>query len=322
MLFWSLAVLRDHEWHQRDCRGKLAAIRWFPDGVNSYPAGGHQPNWGIPVASVFSSGPSYGLSITATAQQQAEWLGRIQPHYLLLYPSLLPDLARECREQRVQLDNLRGVRTIAEYLDPEIREVCRREWNVPVHDTYSAHEIGCIALQCPDYDHYHVQSESVFVEVLSADGEPCVAGQVGRVVLTPLHNFAMPLIRYAIGDYAEPGRPCACGRGLPVLRQVLGRARNMLALPDGGRLWPRLGELRYADVFPISQYQVVQKSPVHLELRLVAPRCGTLEEEQRLKAILTGRIGYPFEVAISYVDRIVRGPGGKFEEFRSEVGPE
>jgi len=320
MLFWSLAVLRDHEWHARDCRSTLAAIRWFPDGVNTYPAGGHQPNWGGPIASVFSSGPSYGLSITATAREQAEWLGRIQPHYLLVYPSLLPDLARECRAQGGQLTNLRGVRTIAEHLDPEIRELCRREWNVPVHDTYSAHEIGCIALQCPEHDHYHVQSEDVFVEILSEDGEPCVAGDVGRVVLTPLHNFAMPLIRYAIGDYAEPGPPCACGRGLPVLRRVLGRARNMLALPDGGRLWPRLGELRYADVLPISQYQVVQKSLHHLELRLVVPRRGTVEEEERLKAILIGRVGYPFEVAIRYVDRIVRGPGGKFEEFSSDVG--
>jgi len=94
----------------------------------------------------------------------------------------------------------------------------------------------------------------------------------------------------------------------------------MLALPDGGRLWPRLGELRYADVLPISQYQVVQKSLHHLELRLVVPRRGTVEEEERLKAILIGRVGYPFEVAIRYVDRIVRGPGGKFEEFSSDVG--
>jgi phenylacetate-CoA ligase len=55
-------------------------------------------------------------------------------------------------------------------------------------------------------------------------------------VVTPLHNFAMPLIRYAIGDYAEAGPPCACGRGLPVLARILGRARNLLTLPHGERI--------------------------------------------------------------------------------------
>ena len=49
----------------------------------------------------------------------------------------------------------------------------------------------------------------------------------------PLHNFAMPLIRYAIGDLAEVGAACPCGRTLPVLRRVLGRTRDMLVLPSG-----------------------------------------------------------------------------------------
>ena len=83
---------------------------------------------------------------------------------------------------------------------------------------YSCEEAGYIALQCPQAEHYHCQSESVLVEVLDDEGRPCTPGQVGKVVLTALHNFAMPLIRYENQDYAEVGPPCACGRGLPVKR--------------------------------------------------------------------------------------------------------
>ena len=295
-------------------------IRWYPDGVNTYPVGGSATNWGPPVALAFPSGPAHALSIATTARQQAEWLGRIQPHYLLTFPSLLPDLARECASQNVVLERLRHVRTVAEYVDPDVRTLCRKAWGVPVHDMYSAQEVGYIGLQCPAEEQYHLQSESVFVDVLRENGDPCAPGEVGRVVVTPLHNFAMPLIRYALGDYAEAGSPCSCGRGLPVLRRIFGRARNMLCLPNGERIWPRLGELRYVEILPIEQYQVVQKEVGRLEVRLVSARRGTEEEERRLKAIIVGRLGYLLDVDVVYVDNIPRGPGGKFEEFKSELG--
>jgi phenylacetate-CoA ligase len=59
--------------------------------------------------------------------------------------------------------------------------------------------------------------------VLDQRGNPRGPGEVGRVVVTPLNNFAMPLIRYELGDTAEVGAPCACGRGLPVLTRILDR---------------------------------------------------------------------------------------------------
>jgi phenylacetate-CoA ligase len=89
---------------------------------------------------------------------------------------------------------------------------------------YSSDEAGYIALQCPEGEHYHVQSESLLLEVLDAAGSACMPGQVGRVIVTTLNNFAMPLVRYDTGGDAEVGPPCACGRGLPVLRSLVERA--------------------------------------------------------------------------------------------------
>ena len=61
---------------------------------------------------------------------------------------------------------------------------------------------GIIALQCPSGGLYHLQSESVHVEILDEAGRPCAPGEIGRVIVSPLHNFAMPLLRYESGDYA------------------------------------------------------------------------------------------------------------------------
>jgi phenylacetate-CoA ligase len=107
-------------------------------------------------------------------------------------------------------------------------------------DMYTCQEAGYLALQCPDHPHYHVQSENVLLEVVDDQGLPCAPGEVGRVLVTSLNNFATPLIRYEIGDYAEVGAACSCGRGLPVLKRIMGRYRNLLTLPDGtraGRDW-------------------------------------------------------------------------------------
>jgi phenylacetate-CoA ligase len=317
--FWDALTLRAHEWAGWDTSGRLAAIKWYPDRMATYPSGMTLPDWGVPYTIVCLSGPSFALSVTATVEEQAEWLGRIQPDYLTLFPSLLPDLVRQCAARGVRLQGLKEVRTTGECLDPATRDLCVKGWGVKVQDAYSAQEVGYIAVQCPEHEHYHVQSESVRVEVLNEKGARCGPGETGRVVVTPLHNFATPLVRYALGDYAEVGAPCPCGRGLPVLKRILGRSRNMLVLPDGARLWPRLSELRSSDVLPITQFQAVQTAPTRLDVRLVASRKGTPEEEARLAKIIGERIGCPFEVRFLYVDEIPRSAGGTFEDFRSEL---
>ena len=148
----------------------------------------------------------------------------------------------------MRLPGLREVRTLGEASTPDLRALCREAWGVPLVDVYSAEEVGYIALQCPEHEHYHVQAESVLVEILDERGAPAPPGETGRVVVTDLHNFAMPLVRYEIGDYAEVGEPCACGRGLPVLRRIVGRVRNMLrdarAASATGRRSARAGSSR------------------------------------------------------------------------------
>jgi phenylacetate-CoA ligase len=192
---------------------------------------------------------------------------------------------------------------------------------VPLTDLYSCREAGYLALQCPGREHYHVQAEGVYLEILRADGSACAPGETGQVVITVLHNFALPLIRYAIGDHAEAGAACDCGRGLPVIRRILGRVRNMLRLPDGGVRYPRFGETQFALVAPVRQFQVIQRSLREIEVALVVARVLSAGEEDALRALVAKNLGAVFDIRFSYHDEIQRLPSGKYEDFRSEVLP-
>ena len=248
-------------------------------------------------------------------EKQSELLLELQPEYLLLYPSNAMRLAQYFRHQNLRLDSLSGIITYGELLLPEVREDCFKTWGAPVSDMYSCEEVGYIALQCPEFGNYHCQSESVLVEVLNEDNEPCAPGEIGRIALTALHNFAMPLIRYANRDYAEVGFPCPCGRGYPVLHRLLGRQRNMAIGGDGDRFWPNLSRRVWAHIEAIDELQLVQDSSDHIELRMVALRELTPIETQSLTDQLCEALGQSYSFTLKYQTDIIRHANGKYERF-------
>lgn len=311
-LFWNAFTLRDHFWHQRDFSGTLAGIR---HGVTV----GDFAAWGQATDGIVSTGPAVVRGVDADAETQLAWLVQERPDYLVTHPSMAAELARLSLTRGVRLERLREVRTYGELLAPDTRVLCREAWGVPVTDTYSSNEVGYVALQCPRHDHYHVQAEGVYLEVLNDNGSACGVGETGRIVVTPLHNFSMPLIRYDVGDYAEVGAPCDCGRGLPVLKRIIGRVRNMLVTADGRRYWPVLGARALVESAPIRQYQLVQKTVDRIEARLVVASPLTPAQQEGVHTHILSRLPPGLQLELVYCDNIPRSAGGKFEDFISEV---
>jgi phenylacetate-CoA ligase len=319
-LFWKAMTIRDHLWHGRDFTQKLAVIRQTPGTIAAAPHGQHLDNWGQATLGLITTGFCELLSVASSIEEQARWLEYHCPSYLLTYPSLLLELARYFKRIGRRLPSLKQLRSFGEVLDPRTRVACWDAFGVRVVDNYSAQEVGYIALQCPDHEHYHVMAEDLLVEILNEDGQPCQPGEVGKVVVTTLHSFAMPLFRYEIGDYAEVGLPCSCGRGLPVLTRILGRQRNLLVFPDGRRRWPSIElDPATAGSLPISQFQIIQRTLHDVEVKLVAYRPLTPDEEAMLRSHVVEWSGYPFNTTFTFVDAIPRSAGGKYEDFRSEV---
>jgi phenylacetate-CoA ligase len=324
--FWHGFVLREVLWHRWDPAGRLAVIRADAAHAAPWPHGVVQANWGPPVSRVFATGPAVMLDMQTPVPAQAEWLQRQDPDILLTWPSNLAALARHCRDAGIRLQRLRVVRTMAETVTPALRTLCREAWGAELVDAYSAAEVGYIALQCPAGPHYHVQGEGILVEVLDEAGAPCRPGETGRVVVTPLHNFAMPLLRYEIGDDAELGHVpengvCACGRTLPTLARVVGRTRDRLVLPSGERRFAYNPSEAFVRVRTIQRYQIAQVAVGLLEIRMIASVKLTTAEEKLLDDALARSLGHCFALRFVYRDDFPRAPGEKFRDIVCEIAP-
>lgn len=314
-LHWLALTLRYHMWHEPDMTGRLCAIR----ALVKAPRSG--PTWGAPFDDFFATGPSMILDNATDLAVQIEEVRRFRPNSLILYPTNLAAMIDRLDEKGIALPDLERVRTIGETLPDALRETAAQRLGIELRDCYSSEELGYLAIECPLGGLYHLMAESLLVEVVDDAGRPCGEGETGRVLVTDLQNFASPMIRYEIGDHAEVGGHCPCGRGLPTLRRILGRTRNMVVRPDGTTSWPITGFKRFRDLAPIVQYQLIQDSLTSVEVRLVVEAPLTQEQERIVASHIQGFLGWPFEISFRYFEgRIPAGPNGKFEEFKSLVG--
>lgn len=281
-LWWNATNIREIIWHKRNISESFAVIR--PQIAEEIM----QKDWGAIFSFLGKTGPLYGHPVKGDLNA---WLQKIQPGYLLTYPSILEsiDLSR--------LFKLKGIKTTGETLSKK---------HPLIVDMYSSEEVGTIAIQCPDNrEVYHVM-ENIIVEILDEENKPA---QVGKVVITDLTSRY--LFRYEIGDYAELGT-CCCGRGLQTIKKILGRRRNKVRLPDGSEHWPLIGSLEYRKIAPVKRFQMAQIGKTLLELRLIIDTPLDKEQEQAFCKLIQKSIGYPFDVQFVYVDAF---PSGKFEEF-------
>src|SRR5688572_19629487 len=142
---------------------------------------------------------------------------RMAPRVVCGYTNAIYEFARQVKQAGLSLRPPTGVITSAEKLYGYQREVIEDAFGAKVFDRYGCREVMMIGAECEQHTGLHVTADNLYVEVLRG-GAPCEPGQVGEVVITDLHNYGFPLIRYRIGDAASwRGEPCSCGRGLPLL---------------------------------------------------------------------------------------------------------
>lgn len=318
-------AIRQESWHRDWPLEPIAALRNVPPGLSGEQVramtegdGLTLPDQGGPHAALHETGPAHLFLYNRPAHEQAAFLQRVRPDYVTTLPSNLRLLLHHLREAGIALSGTRAVWTSSEVVDPPLRELCREVLQCPIVTEYSAHETGFIAIQCPQHEHLHVCSETILVEVLDEANRPCPPGTVGRVVVTPLHAVAMPLIRYELGDRAELGPPCACGRGLPVLRRIVGRTYETIVMKDGTRRFMGIG-YGLAKLTAIREFQLAQIEPGAIEVRLVTSRRLTEDEASQAVAAVAERTGPEVVITLTYRDHIPRTEAGKLRPFVSEL---
>lgn len=313
---WMAMSLRDHDWHRRDFLQRECGIRLHSKDAIL------MEQWAEPVRLFFKSAPAIILPLSWDTQRLISAIREFQPAYLQLFPSILSDIIKELNYSSRTIPGLKEIRVYGETFDAEARRDIEHYFQASVTNTYSSEEFGKIACQCPLTNCFHVNSEFFLVEILDDDNLPCSAGEVGRIVITDLRNYATPLIRYEIGDYAEVGETCICGRKMLTLSRILGRSRNLMTLPNGNRCWPRLGYLfrEFQKTAKVKQFQLTQVDLKKIEVRLVADRILTTSQEENFCNLLRNLTGFCFELNFIYLSNFIpREKGGKFEDFKNLI---
>ena len=322
-MWWLVFQLRNLRWSAIDPRGSLAAIRTIQSSESDRPRlleGVSLPYWGQQLHSLIETGPSYAMDIHQEPRRQLDWLprcGRITSSAIRRTWSSWPDCCAKsandcpaCAPSKVSAK--RSPRRCALRIE--------EGFGVPVKNTYSCVEAGYLASPCPEGHGLHVHAENVLLEVLDESGHPCRPGETGRVVLTTLHNYLTPFVRYEILDGATLGpERCPCGRGLPLLTRVLGKQRPQFRLADGRRKDSGFLVRHLRRLGGYHQHQIVQRAVDHVIVRLVPDRSWTADHPAQVVQGVRDYFEAPIRVDVETPERLEITPAGKLHDVICEI---
>jgi phenylacetate-CoA ligase len=204
-----------------------------------------------------------------------ERIRRAKPQAMACYAQSGAVLARHVNEHRLRDWDDFSVVCGAEALHETDRADMKKAFGPHVFNTYGSREFMLMATECPEHDGLHVSMENLVVEILVDEGTTkrhARPGEVGEVVVTDLHNFGMPFIRYANGDLAVAGGPetCRCGRALERISSIEGRVTEAMRDSAGGRVSGLAVCAVIAHVgSAVHAFQAVQKKDGSITLKIV-----------------------------------------------------
>ena len=235
-----------------------------------------------------------------------------KPWNIVGYANPLHAFAKYVSARGGLLVPIHSVISAAEKLYPHQRQDIEAAFGCRVFETYGCREFMLVGAECEQHNGLHVSAENLFVEVLTESGRPARHGESGELVITDLHNYGMPFIRYRMGDTAIwSDDVCACGRGLPLLKEVTGRILDAIRMPDGtivpGEFFPHV----FKEFAEVRQYQIVQDSLDAIRVCIVKADGFDLSVQAAIHAQLRRMFGDVLTIHFEYLDAIPLTPAGK-----------
>jgi phenylacetate-coenzyme A ligase PaaK-like adenylate-forming protein len=239
--------------------------------------------------------------------------------YLVVQPGLVESLFYDTD---VSFLSEHGTR-LAILTDEEADEDLRHRFfaaGIPVRAIYSSQEVGFIGAECKECPGaFHVAQSNVIIEVDNRDSVTVGSNKLGRVLVTHLHSYATPFVRYDIGDYAALSKACACGHDGPVLTNIYGRKKRLLKRADGSVAPFSVTARSLLQIVKCEEYRIRQTGLDTLDVEIGG--VGELSADQiaSLKTLFKERAGDEFHVRINPVPNIDWGSDVKRLGFRSEM---
>jgi phenylacetate-CoA ligase len=240
---------------------------------------------------------------------------------IFAYPSTLYLL---CLHAQKQGRNLRraGIRTVfvtSEMLFPYQRERITETFGCPVANGYGGRDSGFIAHECPQGG-MHLMADAVITEIVDTQGRPVPPGEPGEIVVTDLYSHEAPFIRYATGDIGVLSQQnCSCGRPLPLLERLDGRANDSIATPDGRFMHGQSVVGLVMEIEGIEQFRIFQKSVERFHIQIVRNENFSPNAEEKIRKTWSDRLRAPLQITFEYPESLPVERSGKFRYIVSEV---
>jgi len=254
----------------------------------------------------------------ASLENYANILERKHIRFLRGYPSAIYTLAKYLSERNRKI-NISAVFSTAEMLHDHQRILIEKTFNCKCFDQYGCADGMGGANECNHHIGMHINIDTSLMNVIDNDGNEVKHNEEGEIVLTSFYDKAMPLIRYAPGDYAIKSEDkCSCGRTLPMIKKIIGRTSDLIKLSNGINL---NGLSIPFEVWSdkIERFQIVQTKPNAVEVVLIKKQSYTQKDETQVLEMMNYNCGSGIDIQVKYVDNILLPESGKFRYVISLV---
>jgi phenylacetate-CoA ligase len=243
-----------------------------------------------------------------------EELSRFQPDNILAYASSIYLFARFLREARLKPNYpIRSIISSAETLTDAMRAEVEECFGVPVYDRYGTREVGAIASECDHHAGLHLHMLDHYVEVVDFETGQPIWDRPGRVLVTLLTNYAMPLIRYDLDDVGILTKDfCPCGRSTLLLKKVLGRSSDFIVSPSGRLIHGEYFTHAFYGLRGIRKFQFVQETATLYLVRIVKSADYQPSSLEAVKHEIESVLGQSAEIRFEFVENILPAPSGKW----------
>ncbi len=267
--------------------------------------------------------PVTGITSKSIMQKYYDALITFAPKYMRAYPSALYQFCVYLREENIPL-KLKSIITTAENLFDYQRKMIEEVLSCEIFNEYGAYDGGAGAFECTKHSGLHLQMERGILEILDENGNEVKPGRVGRVIVTDLHNYLFPFIRYDVGDLVvATDRLCSCGRGLQLIQGIKGRSSDYIILGDGAKLSGEaiihlFNKLLQEHRIDISQYQVNQKTDRSIRILIVPGHNYRNENINTMQQVFQTHLK-GLQVHVEKVSEIIRTSAGKTRFVFTEI---
>ncbi len=238
-------------------------------------------------------------------------ISNFSPEVIESFPSVLLELAKYMSSREINVLNPKFIISYGEKLFPATRRYIEKLFQCTVYDRYGMEEFGAIGQECGYQTGFHINEETLLIEIVDDNGFPTPPGVAGNIIITDLYNFNMPFIRYHTGDYGRlDNTPCPCGVASPRLH-LAGRVASFINTRVG-----KIHHFEFADIMNhysayVMQYQIVSRSSGIFEIRIVPFEPIRYDLVSRLKLDIKKLTNNTSRFVIRLVDYIEPMANGK-----------